>query len=210
MFPWKKLMASILIFLTALLLLPMLIVRAPRGTIVTVADAAPAKVAIVFGAGLKRDSTPSDALMDRLRVAAELYQQKKVQTILVSGDNRFAEYSEPDAMKMTLINTLKVPADVVRTDYAGRRTYDTCIRAHDLWGVDRAILVSQDFHLPRAIWTCRRLGIDAQGVSASLQPYIMGQWYRQRETAARYKAFTDIYLWRPHYVSGATMEDVDS
>ena len=113
-------------------------------------------------------------------------------------------------MKTALIDVLNVPSDVVRVDYAGRRTYDTCIRAHELWGVDRAILVSQDFHLPRAIWTCRRLGIESVGVSASLQPYILGSWYRTRERLARYKAFIDVYLWRPDYIGGAFIEDLDT
>ena len=193
-----------------LLLLSAFAVRVPKGAIVIAADAKPQPVAIVFGAGLKRDGTPSDALMDRLMVAAELYQQKKVQRILVSGDNRFEGYSEPEAMKMALVDGLDVPSDVVHADYAGRRTYDTCIRAHDLWGIDHAILVSQDFHLPRALWTCRRLGVESQGVSASLRPYIMSGWYKQREWLARYKAFIDIYLLPPNYVGGAILEDLDS
>lgn len=204
-----KLGASSVVLLM-LLLMPLVAVRAPKGLVISVTDATPTDVAIIFGAGLKRDGTPSDVLMDRLRVAAELYRLGKVKRILVSGDNRFENYSEPDAMKTALTDELDVPSNVIYTDYAGRRTYDTCIRAHALWGVDRAILVSQDFHLPRAIWTCRHLGIYSVGVSASLQPYILGSWYRARERLARYKAFVDVYLWRPNYIDGAFIEEIDA
>ena len=206
----KRKLAVSLLLLFVVLLMPFIIVRVPQESIVSLSEATPTDVAIIFGAGLKRDGTPSDALMDRLRVAAELYRLGKVKRILVSGDNRFEEYSEPGAMKTALIDVLNVPSDIIRVDYAGRRTYDTCMRAHKLWGIDSAILVSQDFHLPRAIWTCRRLGIESAGVSASLQPYIFDSWYGMREWIARYKAFIDVFLWRPEYVDGPFIENLDA
>lgn len=160
------------------------------------------EVAIVFGAGLKKDGTPSDALKDRLTVAAELYQAGSIQKILVSGDNRFENYNEPDVMSAYLQTQFGIPAEAIAEDYAGRRTYDTCIRAKTIWNVDAAILITQDFHLPRALYTCESLGIDSVGVSASLQPYLFQKWYHQRETLATLKMLWDLYLWNPFYVSG--------
>lgn len=165
-------------------------------------------VAIVFGAGLKDTTTPSDALHNRLEVAARLYSEGVVSYLLVSGDNSTPEYSEPDVMFATLTEIYSVPQEVVFRDYAGRRTYDTCKRAHDLWGIDRAYLVSQEYHLPRAIWTCEKLGIDSVGVSATLQPYVLDTQYKLREIFAMYKAVLDIYFLHPDYIGGEFIQDL--
>jgi vancomycin permeability regulator SanA len=167
-------------------------------------------VAIVFGAGLiNQNSTPSDMLADRLATAARLYRTGKVKTILVSGDNRFEHYSEPDVMRRTLIEAYGIPEPAIHTDYAGRRTYDTCARAHELWGVRRAILVTQDYHLPRAIMTCQTLGIESQGVSGSLREYRFMQRYITREVLAFMKAYIDVYVWPPKYLGGTVEADID-
>lgn len=189
---------------------PILMIEAERGSIrADISEISPKNVAIVFGAGLKRDQTPSDALQDRLIVAARLYDAGKVKKILVSGDNRFVNYSEPDVMHDVLVNEFKIPAEDIAVDYAGRRTYDTCVRAKKLWGVDHAVLVTQDFHLPRAIWTCKKLGIESEGASASLRPYMAAVSYRSREMLADLNAFIDVYLWHPSYVGGEFVTDLD-
>lgn len=188
---------------------PWLIGREGSRVVSDVADVTPANVAIVFGAGITKQNKPSDVLNDRLNVAAVLYHAGKVKYLLVSGDNSVVGYSEPDVMLETLVTRYGVPAEAIRADYAGRRTYDSCIRAHDLWGIKRAVLVTQDFHLPRAIWTCRKLGIDSVGVEASLHRYIKEPHFRARERWAAYKAFIDIYLWHPEYVGGAFIEKLD-
>jgi SanA protein len=113
-------------------------------------------IAIVFGAGLRHDGTPTPILKDRVATAANLYFQGKVQKILMSGDNRFADYNEPGSMLAYAVELGVPEADIV-LDYAGRRTYDTCYRAKKIFGVDNAILVTQRFHLPRAIFTCNML-----------------------------------------------------
>lgn len=174
-----------------------------------VAAVPPANVAIVFGAGLTAANAPSGVLDDRLKAAADLYRAGKVKRLLVSGDNRFVGYSEPDVMRATLVSKYGVPSEAIHADYAGRRTYDTCARAHDLWGVGRAVLVTQDWHLPRALWTCRRLGIDSVGLDASLHAYAKDAWFEARELLATYKAFIDLYLLHPKYLSGAFVEDLD-
>jgi len=106
------------------------------------------RVAIVFGAGLQRDGTPSAVLRDRVATAASLYFEGKVQKLLMSGDNRFLDYNEPGSMKAYAIS-LGVPGEDIVLDYAGRRTYDTCYRAREIFGLDEAILVTQTYHLPR-------------------------------------------------------------
>lgn len=160
------------------------------------------EVAIVFGAGIKDDGTPSDALKDRLKTAAELYDAGLVEKILVSGDNRFENYNEPTAMYEYLVNTEGIPSANVVRDYAGRRTYDTCARAHEIFGIDEAILVTQGFHLPRAIFTCTELGIDSTGYSATKQDYIFDKYYKIREIAAIYKAVFDVYIMEPEWMGG--------
>ncbi len=210
----KKIFCFVAVNLIALavlviVMLPLHMVRLGSRAITTIKNV-DSSVVVVFGAGLKRDGTPSDALDDRLRVAAELYRQNKATHILVSGDNRFAQYNEPQAMHDALVGEYDVPTEKIAIDFAGRRTYDTCIRAKTLWDVDRAILVSQTFHLPRAIWTCQQLGIDSVGVSASLQAYVREEYYSFREVLAMYKAFVDVYLWTPSYAEGDFERDLDS
>lgn len=169
----------------------------------------PTNVAVVFGAGLTADGRPSDMLHDRLSVAARLYETGKVGSVLVSGDNRFENYSEPDVMRRALVDEFGVPEEDVHSDHAGRRTYDTCVRAHDLWGVRRAVLVTQEYHLPRALMTCSALGIESQGASASLRPYRNMSRYLNRESMATLKAYVDLYLWTPDYVGGAVEANID-
>lgn len=159
------------------------------------------EVGIVFGAGVKSDGTPTDALADRLLTAAELYQAGKLQEILVSGDNRTIYYNEPVAMQKYLLE-LGIPEDAISLDYAGRSTYETCARAHDIWGITEALLITQDFHLPRAMFTCNALGIESTGISASRQPYVMEDYYRFREWFAMSKAILDVYILKPDYVEG--------
>jgi len=179
-------------------------------TVLSAEDAPEAPVAIVFGAGLRRDGKPSDVLRDRLTVAVELYKLGKVKRILVSGDNRFEEYNEPQAMHDALVEDFGVHPGAIAVDYAGRRTYDTCARARSVWGVEDAVLVSQSFHLPRAIWTCERLGIRSFGVSASLQPYMKETSFMLREIPAILRAWWDVYVWPPRYVEGEFEEDLAS
>lgn len=157
-------------------------------------------VALVFGAGIGKNGGPSDALYDRLTVASQLYKAGKVSRILVSGDNSTDDYNEPDVMSETLQNAFAIPKSVITEDYAGRRTYDTCIRAKENFGLTSAILVTQEFHLYRAIYTCNSLGIESVGVSASLQPYVFADYYEVREYAATLAMFIDLYVWSPSYI----------
>lgn len=174
-----------------------------RGDIYTPTEAPARPVAIVFGAGLHRNGTPTPILRDRVRTAAELYFAGKVQVLLLSGDNRFANYNEPAAMREYALS-LGVPAQALVLDYAGRRTYDTCYRAKAIFGVREALLVTQRFHLPRALFLCRHFGIAAEGVSADLQRYrriSMFAW-NFRENLATVGALWDVFVRKPLPVLG--------
>ena len=129
----------------------------------TVDTVDPHDVAIVFGAGLEDDGTPSPYLRARLQVAVDLYMAGKAKVILVSGDNLSVTHDEPSAMTQWLI-AHGVPDAKIVQDYAGEDTYATCMRANKVFGVTSAILVSQGYHIPRAVATCRMLGVDAVGV----------------------------------------------
>ncbi|MCX7975723.1 MAG: YdcF family protein [Bellilinea sp.] len=162
-----------------------------------------APVAIVFGAGLTRDGQPSPVLRDRVATAVQLYFDGKVQKILMSGDNRFIDYNEPGAMKRYAIS-LGVPEEDIVLDYAGRRTYDTCYRARHIFGVRKAIVVTQRFHLPRAIFTCNGLGVEAVGSIADQRVYsrYAHRFWRIREIPATAMAFVDVFITRPLPVLG--------
>lgn len=132
------------------------------GKVGTVRSAPDAPVAVVFGAGLM-DGKPSPYLAHRLDAALELYRAHKVRAILVTGDNGTVQYDETDAMRGYLIGH-GVPAVRVVGDYAGFDTWDSCARAHRIFGVDKAVLVSQTFHVRRALALCEAAGIDAYAV----------------------------------------------
>jgi len=164
----------------------------------------PAKrAAIVFGAGLWRDGSPTPVLRDRVITAANLYLDGKVEKILMSGDNSVVEYNEPFAMR-DLALSLGVPEDDIVLDYAGRRTYDTCYRAKTIFGLTEAILVTQSFHITRAIYTCNQLGLASLGVSAENQVYRRNSliYWNLRESLATIAALWDVHVGHPVPVLG--------
>lgn len=168
--------------------------------IYTPATAPAEPVAIVFGAAVYGDRL-SGVLRDRMDTAIRLYQAGVVQKILVSGDNRSANYDEPGAM-MAYAVARGVPAADIQPDYAGWRTYDTCYRARHIFQVEAAVLVTQAFHLPRALFTCRGLGLDVVGVTADLRPYRAARWYEVRETGATLVALWDVLRQAPPPILG--------
>lgn len=161
------------------------------------------KVAIVFGAGLQRDGTPSPILRDRVETAVTLLREKKVEKILFSGDNRYENYNEPGAMQAYALQ-LGAPFQDTVLDYAGRRTYDTCFRAKFIFKVDEAILVTQKFHLPRALFLCNQFKINAVGVIADIRNYSKKstQVWTLREIFATTTAVWDVFIRKPIPVLG--------
>lgn len=169
----------------------------------TVQNVPSRRAAVVFGAGLWHDGSPTPVLRDRVATAAKLYFAGKVEKILMSGDNRFVEYNEPGAMRAYALE-LGVPEEAIVLDYAGRRTYDTCYRAKAIFGLQQAILVTQNFHLPRALYTCRQLGLDAIGVSADLRTYQRRAfaYWNLRELFATLSALWEVNISHPIPVLG--------
>jgi len=207
----KKIIMILIKLILWIILLLVIVIGIPRlitaivssGKIFTVEESPNARAAIVFGAGLQRDGTPSPVLKDRVTAAVQLYQQGKVEKLLMSGDNRFEDYNEPAAMK-TFALDLGVPEEAIVLDYAGRRTYDTCYRARHIFGLEEALVVTQNFHLPRALFTCRGIGIDATGVSADLRDYNSHslRFWNTRELPATLVALWQVWVSHPLPVMG--------
>jgi vancomycin permeability regulator SanA len=174
-----------------------------KGRVYEIDDIPAERAAIVFGAGLWRDGTPTPVLRDRIQAGAELYFAGKVEKLLMSGDNRFADYDEPTAMKNYAIE-LGVPENDIVLDFAGRRTYDTCYRAKEIFGLDSAILVTQEFHLSRALYICDALGVESTGINGDRRTYLKRSrfFWNTRETLATLTAFWDLYVTRPFPVLG--------
>ncbi len=160
------------------------------------------RVAIIFGAGLTRSGQATPVLKDRVDTGARLYFAGKAEKLLMTGDNRFVEYNEPEAMRQYALS-LGVPDRDIVLDYAGRRTYDSCYRAKEIFGLQEAILITQKFHLARALFLCNALGLDGVGVEANNRAYLKRSlvFWNLRELPATVTAFADV-LTRPQPVLG--------
>lgn len=205
----KRYIAVFLVLGLAVLLVPVaaaVVVQVGYGgAVVEWGDAPAAPVALVFGAGIRPDGRLSPMLADRMDTAIALYEAGKVRQLLVSGDNRFVDYDEPGRMYDYAV-AHGVPAEDVVRDYAGRRTYDTCYRAHAIFGVESALLVTQRFHLPRALYTCENLGVVSVGVSADRYAYRSNAYYRLRDTVATVRAWLDVRILHPLPVLGEPID----
>lgn len=166
-------------------------------------DSPSRQAAIIFGAGLKHDGTPTRILSDRVQTGAQLYFEGKVEKLLMSGDNRFVEYNEPEAMRQYAIQ-LGVPYEAIVLDYAGRRTYDTCYRAKTIFGLKDVILVTQAFHLPRAIYLCNHLDLNGIGVVSNQYYYrkVSRAVWNLRELIATATALWEVHVTHPKPVLG--------
>ena len=143
---------------------------------------------LVLGCGLRADGSPSAMLADRIDTAVRIYDTTDVKSILASGDHSREDYDEVGAI-LTRAVASGVPEDSIVLDHAGFSTYESMYRAKNVYGVEKVIIVTQEYHLYRAIYIANALGIEAYGVSADLRPY-GGQWYRDaREILARVKDF---------------------
>lgn len=202
-FLWR--LVRILAFIVfVVLFLPKLVVVVYTSIYTFTAGNVPAdRVAIVFGAGLRYDGTPTAILQDRVQTAVQLYEKGKVSKILMSGDNSFVDYNEPEAMRQYALS-LGVPDEDIVLDYAGRRTYDTCYRASAIFQVQSAILVTQSFHLPRALFLCNSFGVKSNGVAANNIYFrkISRLIWNARELFATTQAVWDVYVAKPLPILG--------
>ena len=208
---FKRIFKMFLKLLFILFILGLLVLFVPRlvtglfarGRTHTASKVPGQRVAIVFGAGLWRDGSPTPVLEDRVTTAANLFFAGKAEKLLMSGDNRFVEYNEPEAMRQKAL-ALGVPDQAIVLDYAGRRSYDTCYRAKAIFKVDQAILVTQAFHMPRVLYLCNHLGVESIGVVSDLQYYRKSTrlYWNIRELPATIAALWDVNIGHPIPVLG--------
>ena len=143
---------------------------------------------LVLGCGVWDDGTPTDMLADRIKVGCRAYESGVADRLLMSGDHSRKDYDEVNTMKAIAVES-GIPADNVFCDHAGFSTYESMYRASDIFRADKIVIVTQSYHLPRAIYDAQKLGIEAYGISADERTY-MGQMYRDvRELLARAKDF---------------------
>ena len=164
----KFVLAAVIIAAIVPLLLRLAVSMRFHGDMYTIDTIPPRPVAIVFGARVYPSGALSAMLYDRVATGVALYKAGKARVLLMTGDNSTVEYDEPTAMKRVAVQ-MGVPKEAVVVDYAGRRTYDSCYRARSIFQVSSAILVSQAFHLDRALMLCSGLGVSAVGIAADYQ-----------------------------------------
>lgn len=166
----------------------------PIDTTFTHADAA-----VVLGAGVYADGRPSRFLRERVEVGVKLYLDGTVDRIIMSGDGTDSSgFGEPSVMRR-VAEQMGVPSDAIVEDPLGVDTYSSCLNARDTFSASSVIMVSQQFHVPRAVWVCDRIGLDAQGAyppQRFTESTVKGH---AREVAADAKAMIDILRGRvPH------------
>lgn len=161
------------------------------------ADIQTAPIAIVLGASVKLNGDPSPALRDRLSVGLSLYQQGLVQDLLITGDDGQYHINEIKTMREFLVSA-GVPADHILEDGHGYRTYESCKRAVETFGIKKAIVVTQRFHIGRALYLCNQLGIDAAGVTSDLTNYERAVFFTLRDIAASVQAWWDVNIHSPN------------
>jgi len=173
-----------------------------EGRILTTDEAAGygADCILVLGAGVRDDGTPSHMLEDRLKTGLRLYEIGAAPKMMMSGDHGQKEYNEVGVMKAFAVER-GIPSADVFMDHAGFSTYESLYRLRDVFEADRVIIVTQGYHLPRALYIADRLGLEAVGVSADLRAYRGQEIHDLREAAARTKDFLNCILMpKPTYL----------
>ncbi|MPM16530.1 ElyC/SanA/YdcF family protein [Clostridium sp. C8] len=151
---------------------------------------------IVLGAGVRSDGTPSDILADRLESSVEAYNLGLGNTFVLSGDHGREDYNEVGAMKRYILKS-DIDEKVIFMDHAGFSTYDTMYRAKEIFKVDKAIIVTNEYHLPRALYIARKMGIDAYGLKSDKREYQLMDSYKKRELLAQLKDFVYVNILKP-------------
>ena len=144
---------------------------------------------VVLGAGIRDDGSPTWMLEDRIKIGDKLYQNHAADKIIMSGDHGRENHDEVNTMKKYAINE-GIPSEDIFMDHAGFETYDSLYRARDIFGAKKVIIVTQEYHLYRALYIADRLGLEARGVTADLRFYSKKMVYwKFREYLARVKSF---------------------
>jgi vancomycin permeability regulator SanA len=164
------------------------------------------QVALIFGAGILNNETPSAILKNRLDIGLELYNQKKIKVIIVSGDNSSANYNEPQVMKNYLISK-GVPINRIFEDFGGVRTADSCYRVKNYFKLKQVYLITQEFHIPRAKFLCDSLGLETVPLSAQASRLYTEVWGNFREIFANWSAIKDSISFEPKVKSDGKEAD---
>ena len=151
---------------------------------------------IVLGAGVRSDGSPSDILADRLETSLEVYNEGVADSFILSGDHGREDYNEVGAMKDYILDS-NIDESIIFMDHAGFSTYDTMYRAKEIFKVKSAVIVTNEYHLPRALYIARKLGIDAYGVKSDKRAYQLMDNYRKREMLAKLKDFVYVNIIKP-------------
>lgn len=162
-------------------------------------DTLPEKVdaIIVLGAGVREDGTPSDILTDRLSTSLDILNMGVEGKLLLSGDHGRKGYNEVGTMKDYILKNSNIKEKDIFLDHAGFSTYDSIYRAKDIFKVESAIIVTNEYHLPRALYLAEKLGIDAYGYTSDKREYYYMDAYKKREKIAQLKDFLFVNVLKP-------------
>jgi SanA protein len=193
---------SVILTLVGILFLQLQVKRTSRDVIVTdINQLKEAYTGIVLGASVKPDKSLSLILQDRVDAALLAYENKKFKKFLLSGDHGEKNYDEVNAMK-NYLNNKGVPDEDIFLDHAGFDTYDTMHRARDVFKVKSAIVFTQEFHLPRAIYIGKKMGLNVQGYVADQHEYPGNSRFARREWLANMKAWIELNIEKTPTYSG--------
>jgi SanA protein len=167
-----------------------------KAQIVNFETAPTSTVIMVLGASVKVDGQPGDMLKDRLDMGIKLYYAEKAPYILITGDDGLFRANEIYVMFNYLVEN-GIPQDDIIIDKHGYRTYESCKRANEVYNIENAIIVTQKFHLPRALFICKRLNVTGYGVAADTEEYDRLYYHYLRDWLASSKAFIDTHILRP-------------
>lgn len=149
--------------------------------------------ALVLGAHVSKDGVPSNFLQDRLDMAFHLYNQHKVKRLLLSGDHGTLDYDEVNNMRNYLLKKGANTNDIF-LDHAGFDTYNSIVRAREIFGIHEMVVVSQEFHLQRALYIAKKMDVKAYGIVADKSNYGSLRYLKFREKIACVKAFMEVVI----------------
>lgn len=179
--------------------------RSSRGVIYEDASKLePTYVGLVLGASVRPDKSLSPILQDRVDKAYELYEKGIIKRFLLSGDHGQEDYDEVNAMK-SYLNKKGVPDSDIFLDHAGFDTYDSMFRAREVFQIEKAIVITQKFHLPRAIYVGRKMGLELQGYVADNREYPGNAHFTRREWLANIKAWIELNIEKSPTYSGSAI-----
>ena len=194
---WKLALGGAVALALAVVLANVYVLTVGGDSTSEVSEVPRAEVAIVPGALVESDGDMSSMLAARVEQASRLWHAGKVEKVLVSGDHGSWIYDEPDTMRRAL-QAKGIPGRAIFTDHAGFDTWATMVRAREIFGVRDAVVITQGFHMPRALYLADAAGIEATGLTADLRPWgFQGRKSSVREVLSRVKAVADVTLGTP-------------